>query len=31
LFSLNVTDQIAHPYRTTDNIMFLYILFFLHV
>jgi hypothetical protein len=27
-FSLNVTDQVSHPYRTTDKIIVLYILIF---
>jgi hypothetical protein len=26
--SLNVSDQVSHPYRTTDNIIVLYILIF---
>jgi hypothetical protein len=27
-FSLNVTDQVSHPYKTTDRIVVLYILTF---
>jgi hypothetical protein len=28
LFSLDVSDQVLHPYETTDKIIFLYILIF---
>ena len=28
-FSLNVTDQVSHPYKTKDNIIVLYILIFI--
>jgi hypothetical protein len=28
MFSLNVRDQVSHPYRTTSNITLLYILIF---
>jgi len=29
LFSLNVSDQVSHPHKTTGKIIFLYILIFI--
>jgi hypothetical protein len=29
LSSLNVSDQVSHPYKTTCNVIFLYILIFI--
>jgi hypothetical protein len=30
-FSLNVRDQVSHPYRTTSKIIFFYILVFMYI